>query len=132
MNLRLSEKHPLYGMAGLVYPPEQLGFVPFNDKDLFEKVENTEWYVKISVIVNNEEFEYLIMDHNELLVIVMKYTEPANLKFIKLLLVEIRPTSMNSMIIYQGMIALMDIYDFKLTMGKDFSTFSLKYKHEKD
>lgn len=110
--LRLTEKHPNYGQVGLVYPPEQIKMVPWNDKDLFEQVEDPNIYTSIKVIINNEEFEYLTFDVHELLAIVMMYLEPANLKFLKQLTVTGKKNGVNDFLLGAGMFNLKGIYPF--------------------
>lgn len=126
MNRRLADTHPLYGLAGLVYPPEQVNFVPYNDKDLFELVEKEDWYTKVSVVLNNEEFEYLVFDQRELITIVMKYTEPGNLKYLKLFVVKALRTSVNSGVMLAAMYQMADLYPFDIKLEFDYFQFTLK------
>lgn len=128
MNRRLAETHPLYGLAGLVYPPEQINFIPYNDKDLFERVENESWYTKVSIVLNNEEFEYLTFDKRELIIIVMKYTEPGNKKFLKFFMVRGLRTSINSAIMLEAMYNMADLFDFDIKLDFDYFQFTLKIK----
>jgi hypothetical protein len=126
MNRRLTDTHPLYGLAGLIYPPEQVNFVPYNDKDLFEFVEKEDWYTRVSVVFINEEFEYLTFDQRELITIVMKYTEPGNRKLLKFFEVEALRSSVNSVVMLEAMYNMATLYPFDVKLEFDSFKFTLK------
>jgi hypothetical protein len=128
---RLSERHPVYGEAGLVCTQEIRALIAFNDKDLFELVEDQKLYAKVSIIIHKTGVEYLTFDHHELLAIIMKYTEPDNFKFIAAMEVVIKSGGVNWVILLNGMIALQAIYEFTCDKNNDSVIFTLKINHGK-